>query len=117
MTGTLHVSLCKFMIMSRSVLLRMRNVSDKTCIENQNTYFVFSNFFFLENYSVLWKKCGRVGQVTDDNVIRSLHFACCVPKATNAHSEYVILIAFPLHQLLREPTCVLRLYVHIADPV
>jgi len=29
---------------SRSVLLRMRNVSDKSCRENQNTHFVFSNF-------------------------------------------------------------------------
>jgi len=24
----------------------MRNVSDKRCRENQNTHFVFSNFFF-----------------------------------------------------------------------
>jgi hypothetical protein len=34
-----------FFIISRSFLLRMRNVSDKSCRENQNTYFVFSNFF------------------------------------------------------------------------
>jgi len=32
------------MIISRSVLLIMRNVSDKSCTENQNTHFVFSNF-------------------------------------------------------------------------
>ena len=31
-----------FMIISRSVLLRMRNVSDKTCRENQNTNFMYS---------------------------------------------------------------------------
>jgi len=35
-----------FFIISRSFLLRMRNVSDKSCTENQNTHFVFSNFFF-----------------------------------------------------------------------
>jgi hypothetical protein len=35
-----------FLIISRSILLRMKNVSDKSCRENQNTYFVFSNFFF-----------------------------------------------------------------------
>ena len=29
----------------------MRNVSDKSCRENQNTHFMFSNFF-LENLSV-----------------------------------------------------------------
>ena len=43
--GTLHEDLCTFLILSRSVLLRMRNVSDKSCRENQNNHFVFSNFF------------------------------------------------------------------------
>ena len=32
------------MIISRSILLRIRNVSDKSCRQNQNTHFVFSNF-------------------------------------------------------------------------
>ena len=31
---------------SRSFLLRMRNVSDKCCAENQNKHFMSSNFFF-----------------------------------------------------------------------
>jgi len=31
------------MIISRSVLLTMRNVSDKNCRENQDTHFVFSD--------------------------------------------------------------------------
>jgi hypothetical protein len=34
-----------FMIISRWILLRMRNVLDKSCRENQNTHFTFSNFF------------------------------------------------------------------------
>jgi len=34
-----------FFIMSHSVLPRMRNVSDKSCRGNQNTHFVFNNFF------------------------------------------------------------------------
>jgi len=33
-------------IISRSSLLRMRNVSDKLCRENQNTHFVFVTLFF-----------------------------------------------------------------------
>jgi len=33
------------MIRSRSAVLRMRNVSDKSCRENQNTQFVFSNVY------------------------------------------------------------------------
>jgi len=35
----------------------MKNVSDDSCRENQNTHFVFSNFFF-ENravYEIMWK--------------------------------------------------------------
>jgi hypothetical protein len=34
-----------FFIISRSFLLRMRNVSDKICGGNQNTHFMFSIFF------------------------------------------------------------------------
>jgi len=38
----------------------MRNVSDKSCRENQNTRFVLKNFLFsLENrafYEITWKK-------------------------------------------------------------
>ena len=34
-----------FFIISRSALLRMRNVSDKSCRENQNTHFMLSNPF------------------------------------------------------------------------
>jgi hypothetical protein len=44
-TGYLHEYLCMFMIISRSILLRMRNVSDKSCRENQNTHFCFLSFF------------------------------------------------------------------------
>ena len=44
-TGTSHADRYTFFIISRSVLLRMRNISDKSCTGNQNTHFVFSNFF------------------------------------------------------------------------
>ena len=39
----LHENLCTFFIISRSALLRLRNVSDKRCRENQNTHFMISN--------------------------------------------------------------------------
>jgi len=35
---TLHEGQYTFFIMSRSFLLRMRNVSDESCTENQNTF-------------------------------------------------------------------------------
>ena len=43
--GTLHEHQYTFLVIFRSVLLGMRNVSDKVCRENQNTHFVFNNFF------------------------------------------------------------------------
>jgi len=46
MTGTLHEDLCIFMIISLAVLLRMRNISDKSCTGNQNTLCVQERFFF-----------------------------------------------------------------------
>jgi len=42
-----------------------------------------------------------------------VRIARCTPKATNTHSEYVILIACPLKQWLHERTSVLR-YTYIA---
>jgi hypothetical protein len=42
---TLLENQCTFMIISHSVLHRMSRVSDKSCRENQNTHFVFNNFF------------------------------------------------------------------------
>jgi hypothetical protein len=58
-------------------------------------------------------KCCRVGEVTDDNIIRRTHFACWIPKATNTHSEYVILFACPLHHSLHERASVVP-YTYIA---
>jgi len=41
-----QTDMCKIMIILRRTLLRMRNVSDKSCRENQNTQLMFTNFFF-----------------------------------------------------------------------
>jgi len=40
----LHEHHQTFMIISRSVLLRIKYTSDKTSRENQNTHFMFDNF-------------------------------------------------------------------------
>jgi len=65
-TGTLHDYLCKFII-SHSILPRMRNVLDRSCKENQNTHFIFSNFIrkscrLRDNVEMY----GRAGHATDD---------------------------------------------------
>jgi hypothetical protein len=43
-----------------------------------------------------------------DSIIWSMRIACWIPKATNTHSEYVILIAFPQQQWLHERAAMLR---------
>ena len=48
------------------------------------------------------EKYCTTGQPTDDNIIRLMRFACWTPKATDTHSEYVIIIAFPLRQQVDE---------------
>jgi hypothetical protein len=37
------------------------------------------------------KKYGRASEATDDNIIWRMRFACWITKATDTHSEYVIL--------------------------
>jgi len=44
-TDTLLEDLRTFMIISPWTLFGIRNVSNKICRENQNTYFMFNNFF------------------------------------------------------------------------
>ena len=98
--GTLHEDLRTFVIISRSVLLTMRNVSDKRCKETENTHFRLSNFFY-ENCAVYdnVKKC-RARQATHDSIIRRMCFASWISKTIDTHSEYVIFIAFPRQQWL-----------------
>ena len=46
----------------------------------------------------LWdnvEKYGRARHATYDNIIRRMRFACWITKATDTHSEYVILMTFP----------------------
>jgi hypothetical protein len=54
----------------------------------------------VENY-------GRTGQATDDNLIWRMRFAGWETKATNTHSQYVIVIAFPRQQGIRESALML----------
>jgi len=62
------------------------------------------------------EKFCRADQATDDNILRRMRIACCIPKATNIHSENVILIALSLQQRLHERTSLPR-YADIASLV
>jgi hypothetical protein len=62
----------------------MRNVLDKHCRGNQNTHFVFSNFFFLENravYEEMWEK-KPVERGRPQMTIWHMRIACWITKAT-----------------------------------
>jgi hypothetical protein len=95
--------------------MSMKSSSNEKCFRQTlwkkiKTHFIFNNFF------PDVQKYGTVRQATDDNIIRRMRFACCITKATDTHSEYVILIAFPRQQWLRESASML-LYMHIASLV
>ena len=76
----------------------MRNVSDKSRRENQNTHFTFSNFFFEYHavYELMWKN--SVQRERSQMKIWRMLISRWVPQAVNTHLEYVTLIAFPLQQ-------------------
>ena len=112
MTGTLHEDVFTFLIISRSFLLRMRNVSDKICSKNQNTLFTFSNFFFRKS-SRSWQnveKYFRAGQATDGNMA---HAHCMLDTYGYKHTLRVcITYCFSTAQCLYERTLMLR-YMYI----
>jgi hypothetical protein len=54
------------------------------------------------------EKYGTAGQATDDNIIRRMRTACRIKKATDTHSEYLLLLFVPWQQWLRERASVLR---------
>jgi len=65
----------------------MKNVSDKSCRENQNIHFTF-NFFFVENYVVyetMWKNILEPDRPQMN--IWLMCIACWVPRATNTSGD------------------------------
>ena len=72
-----------FLNISRSFLLRMRNVSDKSCRENP--HILCSMTFFARNSCRLRYNVGkycRIGQAADDSIIRRMRTACWITKST-----------------------------------
>ena len=63
----------------------------------------------------MWGKRGTAGQATDVTIWR-MRFKCWIPKATDTHSEYVIVTAFRQHQWIGERASMLP-HLYIACPV
>jgi hypothetical protein len=86
--GTLLEEQHKTLTISRSVLLRMRNVSDRLYRGNQNTHFVYGNIYFLENHAVYETMLNTVvekGRAHKE--IWRMRITCWIPKATHTHTH------------------------------
>ena len=65
-------------------------------LKRKSKHILCSITFFSENrtfYEIMWKNIAERGR--PQMTIWRMRIACWIPKATDAHSEYVILIAFP----------------------
>ena len=70
------------------------------------------SFLHSHVYEIMWKDIVDPGRA--QMTIWRMRIACWIPKATNAHSEYVILVTFLLQQWLYERTSILRNTYYIA---
>ena len=65
---------------------------------------------------IMWRN--MVQPARPQTTIRRMRFACSIIKVTNAHSEFVTFIGFPLQQGLRRRTSMLRVrYTYTASLV
>jgi hypothetical protein len=71
--------------MRSTSILRMRNVLDDSCRENQNTHFRFNNFSSanLTVYEIMWKNFVQSGQATDNNVTLRMFVLCWITETTH----------------------------------
>jgi hypothetical protein len=100
-----------FLIVYRSGLLTMQNVSDRNRRENHNILcsLTLCCFVFFENRAVYEIRYKNI--VEPDRpmmAIRRMRIACWIPKATNTHSECVKFIVIPLQQWLHKGASGLR---------
>ena len=96
-TGTLHEDQYTFLIISRLILLRKRNVTDKVVEKYKKNTFLLNKFFFFENcavYETEWKKMEQSDR--PQMTIWCMCIACWVPKAKNKLPEYITLTYFLL---------------------
>ena len=79
--------LCTFVVISRWIILRIRNDSDKGLLEIEThiSYMKRSS----RNSCRLWdnvENCSRVRMATDENITRHVLISCWITQATDTHS-------------------------------
>jgi hypothetical protein len=102
---------------SRSILLKMRNVSDKSCRGNQNTRFVIGNCSseIVLFYQIMWKNILVPGgsQMTTWR----MPIACWIPKATHTHTQRICkAYCFCTAKMAARTRLNVTLYVHCTFP-
>jgi hypothetical protein len=73
-----------------------------TGVEIKHTFLRSKLIFFLNrvDYEIKLKNIVQPGR--PQMTIRHMRCACWIPKTTNTHSEYILLITFPWQQCLHE---------------
>ena len=84
-------------------------------VEEIKTHILCSKTLFFSENRAVYEKMSKniVKRGRPQMTICRMRTACCIPKATNTHSQYVILTAFPLQQWSHERVSLLR-YMYIA---
>jgi hypothetical protein len=90
------------MTLYRLLLLKIYNISDESCRENQNTQFMITTIFSPQKLRCLRDNVEEVQSIRQQMTKRPMSVACCEPESTNTHSEHILITAFPLQNLLRE---------------
>ena len=85
--GYLDEDVYKVLTLPRSILLSIRNASDKICRGNQNKNFVFKTFFLVNrvSYEIRWENIVELGnsQIT----IWRMRIACWINKAIHTYTH------------------------------
>jgi len=98
------------LVISRSFLLTMQNVSAKV-LKKIKTHFMFSNFFLNRAlYEITWKNI--LQQDRPQMPIWRMRNAWWISKAINTHSTYVILNCFSITTMVAWMRLRVTLYVH-----
>jgi hypothetical protein len=83
-------------------------------VDKIKRHILFSITQFSKNHTVYETMRKNIAQPGRPQMkVWCMRIACWIPKVTNTHSEYVILIAFPLQQWSHERASVSR-YTYIA---
>jgi hypothetical protein len=75
----------------------MRNVLDKF-VGKIKTHILFKSFLISFIYEKMWKNMVQLDR--QQLTLWRTRIACWIPKATNTHSEYVILIVFSTEKMV-----------------